>query len=787
MVCVEEDGEKSCQPETVLSNAGQVPVTFGCTAPWEIFTVEIRKRLECETKPCQHAVIPEDSEPLFQFNRTFHWCLRAPVRMTFHVAFSNTGLTQIRPLDTCPDGHTYNLVALESTKNVHLGSFCASGTITGVQILNGGKVVLTVLGRKKLEPQAFDVYWGDDIKSLAVVNVKLPKGQSSQEFFSANYPSSFPDDDLMTWSFDVPRFHDTTVKFLQHSEPHCRKKEPAVVYEQNGQRVVRKLSDAQLTGEQGSFTVTLLNCEMDVVRSRAEALGLMLQFRVSAIRTGSEVLCQVDFTQENSLSLRIAKKTTDSTCNLKLEGVSQNSVIVPPGKKSTLSFKNCPEEDLLLTVNKTIACKRLEDCPHSPVPLTVPALERCLPESLKTIHWNLLAPEHGTVELWAYSGTLHQSLPGQECNGSVEFRVSEADGTPIGEFCPTGVISKILVHGNITVTASPRREPFLSETFQTFFKVFFTEEIRETYIFMIKPERDTPSLLASPGWPGGMKPYSTASWITHFPEKLDAHLTFTKVSQPKCAHRHTSIQVQTLGSQEEMYSRQEDEEGDSEITIHESFYLNMSNCHPERGSFSAMWETKLKRHRRVILPIVLAVVGVLFLGSIIALVAICVVVRKKKQEMAHEVARGVYNPNGHSFLPGLPGPPKTVEDDDTHIYDYIEDTLVYGHLLRDDEDTDRYGEPVATDTYRPFNGPTTEATPLKDMTALKEHNGEGEPEVAVYRPFVTPPEATPPTAQENQNFHTRHTGVEGGEGRSTPEPLSPCSEALQVQQVPVDV
>ena len=95
-----------------------------------------------------------------------------------------------------------------------------------------------------------------------------------------------------------------------------------------------------------------------------------------------------------------------------------------------------------------------------------------------------------------------------------------------------------------------------------------------------------------------MKEYSTACWITSFPKKLDAHLTFTKVTQPKCSHRHTSIQVQTLGSQEEMYSRREDEEGESDITIHESFYLNMSNCQPERGSFSAMWETKLKRQRR---------------------------------------------------------------------------------------------------------------------------------------------------------------------------------------------
>lgn len=119
----------------------------------------------------------------------------------------------------------------------------------------------------------------------------------------------------------------------------------------------------------------------------------------------------------------------------------------------------------------------------------------------------------------------------------------------------------------------------------------------ETYIFHITPEKNKKNLLASPGWPAGMKASSTASWITNFAPRLDAHLTFTMVTQPKCSARHTGIQVQTLGSQEEMYSRREDEEGDSEIVIPESFYLNVSNCLPEKGSFSVMGEITLMKPR----------------------------------------------------------------------------------------------------------------------------------------------------------------------------------------------
>lgn len=119
----------------------------------------------------------------------------------------------------------------------------------------------------------------------------------------------------------------------------------------------------------------------------------------------------------------------------------------------------------------------------------------------------------------------------------------------------------------------------------------------ETYIFHISPKKDKTSLVASPGWPGGMKASSTASWIATFPEKMDAQLTFLQVNQPKCSSRHTSIQVKTLDSEEEMYSRREDEEGESEIEVPESFYLNVSNCLPERDSFSVMAEITLKKQK----------------------------------------------------------------------------------------------------------------------------------------------------------------------------------------------
>lgn len=91
-----------------------------------------------------------------------------------------------------------------------------------------------------------------------------------------------------------------------------------------------------------------------------------------------------------------------------------------------------------------------------------------------------------------------------------------------------------------------------------------------------------------------MQDHSTISWIVSVPEKMEAHLMFFNLSQPKCYTRHTNIKVLQIGQPEEVYSRREDEEAESEITVPGSFYLNMSNCRPERGRFSVVTKITLQ-------------------------------------------------------------------------------------------------------------------------------------------------------------------------------------------------
>lgn len=84
-----------------------------------------------------------------------------------------------------------------------------------------------------------------------------------------------------------------------------------------------------------------------------------------------------------------------------------------------------------------------------------------------------------------------------------------------------------------------------------------------------------------------MKPSSTVSWIVTLPSQFQADL-FLNESQPKCDDRHTAIKVKLLGQEEELMSRREDEPVEDSLLLPQSFYLNMSNCIPEKGQFKAM-------------------------------------------------------------------------------------------------------------------------------------------------------------------------------------------------------
>eukprot|EP00066_Takifugu_rubripes_P014553 XP_011603819.1 PREDICTED: CUB domain-containing protein 1-like [Takifugu rubripes] len=698
-VCTGSGRTKLCNTYLEVNDNASLTVAFDCSRPEDVFNVEIVRNIECTTKSCNSHIVLADSGPLAlaRFNRRFSWNLKSA--KAFEIDFSDGGLRQIKVTDRCPDGHSYTLQAFQATGGVVIGKYCRVGRIANVQILNQGDFSVDIPAGEKLQRAQFDVHLGDEIKSLARITLMLPKGTSSLELLSPNYPESFPDDDVMEWYFEVPNKHKVAVRLERLTEPVCLKKNTAVEYHNRARgAVVVGLAAPQPEQRQGNFTLTLRNCEMD--RRRSGSSGLAVRLLVSSSSESFPVSCNVDVGELGVDSLRVKKMRPTSQCEMKVNSVLKEEVTLT--SKADVSFQDCLPEDVQITAETTIVCRHLKDCPKTASRLVIPLLPACFPAPLSNMTWTVSPPRQATVELTSPQGYMRQSFPDQPCNDSVVINLEEDLGT-IGQFCPQGAIQKIQIHHcNVTVTVSHTGGKNLSEHVMS---ALIKEEISERYIVTVSPKRNTPVFLATPGWPSGMQDDSTISWIVSVPEKMEAHLMFFNLSQPKCHTRHTNIKVLQIGHREEVYSRREDEEAESEITVPGSFYLNMSNCRPERGHFSVITKITLQNSINRLLSIVLSVVAVLLVIFIIVLIVVCVVIRKKKKKLSHQVS--IYNPNGTSFLPGHNGFPETREDDD-HVYTSIEDTLVYTHLLRQGKEIDIYGE---TDTYRPFTGRTEACKP----------------------------------------------------------------------------
>lgn len=65
-------------------------------------------------------------------------------------------------------------------------------------------------------------------------------------------------------------------------------------------------------------------------------------------------LCSVDLQDVDGPSLQIEKKNVDPFCEMRMDAVVQDKIVVPAGSKATLSFLDCPMDDLILTATQTM-------------------------------------------------------------------------------------------------------------------------------------------------------------------------------------------------------------------------------------------------------------------------------------------------------------------------------------------------------------------------------------------------------------------------------------------------
>uniref|UniRef100_A0A3Q3J9I8 CUB domain containing protein 1a n=1 Tax=Monopterus albus TaxID=43700 RepID=A0A3Q3J9I8_MONAL len=701
-VCSVDGPTPNCSPtEKTLTNVEKLSLEFSCQNPQDMYRVKIRKKIDCTATSCSGNIVQAESTLFPDFNRTFTWDLKVVSTRTFQLDFPETGMQQIPKEKTCPNEHTYSVITYLRTGPGVIGTFCKGGPVTTILARYKGRVSLLVPANRKLDPVDFKLDVGPET--------------SNTDFFIANYPDDFPDNQQMQWDFTVPVMHNYTMRFREQTAPVCLHNAVEVAYQKEDKKVTKlTLTDRQPEHQQGNFSMVLKNCETNKTHQ-----GLTLKYTVSVMRSGHPVLCTVDLTKWQGVSLQIQKVVSDPFCEMSINSKVSEKINVSAGTKAKIISLCLLYHVILFCTFLITGCQNVASC--SMTLLTVPQLDSCLPMSLSSFTWHFSVPEDITVDLMSPTGSFQQSLPGQECNQDVSLNVAEEDGVSLGDFCFNGIIQKVQVHTNVSVTATARDFRYSTGTKHCF------PPFSETIIYTVSPMEASPNLLATPSWPQGMRPLTTVSWIVSLPSQYQAEIQFVNVSQPKCGEYHTDISVKMLGSGEEMISRREDEQMVDKLVVPQSFYLNMSNCLPDEGQFGVVTKVVLQK-TFIPLPMILGILGAILL-LLIVLGVVCFIRRKKKQKMSKEsmfISKGdIFRPSDRHFI-------KTQSDNDSHIYTSVDETMVYSHLLVDSGYTDGMQDlnrGIQVDSYQTFTGPTK-------LPAVDETNAE--PEMDQYRMFLDP-------------------------------------------------
>ncbi|XP_055076363.2 CUB domain-containing protein 1 [Misgurnus anguillicaudatus] len=789
-VCTGEGSSQNCGSELRLKGPAVATVNFNCTQPGDVYTVEINQDIDCASKSCKNInPVHPDSTRFLNFTRTFTWDVKVQPTQMIQLDFPAPGMRQIKPSEQCLNKHTYTIIAYQRLGPITIGTFCRNGTVNRIQILYRGRVSLVVAKGTDLSPSDFKVSVGSDTNTLFEVDAKLPRGESSENFFTPNYATGFFRKYKIKWNFAIEPLHNFTVKYVEKTEPECETGAVSLDYFFDDTTVItRTLKEDPPVNKLGSFDVTLDSCD-----AKKNLAGLLLNFEVSVFRGGIPNLCTVDL-QKEGLSLQIEKINPQSYCEMKMNSVVQEKIVVPTGSKAELSFLDCTAEDLQLMATKTIDCSSGSECAVGGTALTIPTLDTCLPAPLHQFTWLLRVPDQGSVDLTSPLGNLHQSVPDKECNEKISLLVSENNDSNIGKFCfvGEGAIQKIQIIGNANITATPKTPKDLSQDNMPSLKAILNPQILKNTVCIVSPLVTRPTYLATPNWPDGMMPSSSVKWLVAVPDDYQADIAFD-VTKPKCDSGHAAVEIEPFMSQEpKPLSWNEDQKIPSTIIQQQSFYLNMYNCEPNSGKFAVLSKITLQKETKKILGIILGIVGALLLLLIIAIIAIWFV-RKKKKPRANRSS--IFMPRGQPFLPGNATFPKTRADNESHVYASIEDPVSYGGLLNKDQtmvdgDTGAWTNGHQVDTYHPFTGPT-DSVPAAPESSLDRGDGRAGNQAyqAFLNPastFISPRPRSPLISQSSLGFEDRRMAKNElntfkGAGDLNPIRLSTDESRLQLQ------
>ncbi|NWR51092.1 CDCP1 protein, partial [Regulus satrapa] len=687
-----------------------VTFAFTCSTPEKYFITEIQKNIDCVSGPCPYGDVHLYPPGLPRLNRTYIWDVKASTKVGLELRFSTSWLRQIAPGETCPDSVSYNINSCIDNATVNIGTFCRNGSVSRVKLLGGVVMSLHLPWHLALNTSGFNIFNRASIKRLCIIESIL-KGESSITLMSPNYPLGFPEDELMTWQFVIPPNMRASVFFHNYSLSNCERKEERVEYYIPGSPSnpeVFKLSDSQPANIAGSFNMSLQGCDQDA--QNPGILRLLFQVVVQHPQVDENITYLVDLSKEKNMTVTIHLERWPSHIPLMSEPIClickdprtcDRVLTITSGAVYRISFLCKDLSRLRITAEKGIGCMDIRLCQRKIYSLSVPKAITRLPIRLHKFIWKLLATDLINVEITSPSLKLQQ-VPDQRCNTSYSYSIVSA--TPetelnVGVLCPGGSIEKIQMRNNITVALKAFGKGFINESLPQDLKMSFVPHIKDECTFTLNPDPKAEVYLQTPNWPYGLPPYVSISWFIVVPSKQTARLRFSRDRMGitcETGRAYVNIKEETLGAEEIV--RREDEPLPQPRNMHHSFWVNISNCKPVDRTQLALQFWVTFADKPIDLGIILAVVAGAGVLTAIGLTVCCV---KKKKKKTQNPMVGVYNANVNTQMPGknrLFG--RGRQNKESHVYAVIDDTVVYGHLLKESNGS----VTPEVDVYRPFDG-----------------------------------------------------------------------------------
>ncbi|KAM6451290.1 CUB domain-containing protein 1 isoform 1-T1 [Liasis olivaceus] len=723
--CALREGKKTHLSEQIITPGQKFDFTFDCSTPEKYWVIVVVKNIDCLSGPCPFGDVQLQPPGLPRLNRTFIWEAKANRRVGLELKFS-PWLRQILPGDTCPDQIIYNIGSRLGIDRVHIGAFCRNGSVSRVKAQGDAILSLQLPWDSKLTASGVKLESRSSIQRLCIIESTF-EGKSSATLMSANYPSGLPEDELMTWQFVLPSNLRADIHFINYTKPNCERKYERVEYFLpdyfSGPDVrVLSLNDVQPVNIPGSFNLSLQGCDQDDLKPGA--LSLLFKVVVDYPKNEENVTHLIDLTREKT-NLTIYSKSSNvgtNSMNECLICVHSNrncrpNVTLEYGLMYSVTFLCQDLENIRIIAEQSIVCWNARTCENLFFQLAVPSVLLQLPILIETFTWKIQALEAVNIEIRSSTLKLKQHIRKQDqrCTGSYSYIIngsSPGRAWSLGYFCPGGVIEKIQIKDNVTITLKTFGKRWFDESNaqKGDLKMFFKPVLQEDCIFTLSPDPKARVYLQTPNWLDGLLPFMSVYWNISVPPKQVAQLTFLNERMGiTCEKSRAFIYVKEQSPKAVETVCRDDNVLPKTLNMRQNFWINITNCKPSAKQQLSLQFLVMFQKNSDVTVIIGVVAGGMAVLAVIGVVICCVKKKRKsrKKESQNPVV-GVYNTNVNTLLPGRQAIfKKERKKNESHVYAVIDDVMVYGHLL----DKSTRPEMAEVGVYRPFSGPVSPIPP----------------------------------------------------------------------------